>query len=63
MGGLRYVTGFPDRPPVKTGISIGDSIAALWGALGALMALRHKEGQWRRRARWWTSRSTRRCSR
>lgn len=43
MGGLRYVTGFADRPPVKTGISIGDSIAALWGALGALMALRHKE--------------------
>ena len=43
MGGLRYVTGFPDRPPVKTGISIGDSIAALWGALGALMALRHRE--------------------
>ncbi len=45
MGGLRYVTGFPDRPPVKTGISIGDSIAALWGALGALMALRHREVQ------------------
>jgi formyl-CoA transferase len=43
MGGLRYVTGFADRPPVKTGISIGDSIAALWGALGALMALRHRE--------------------
>jgi formyl-CoA transferase len=43
MGGLRYVTGFSDRPPVKTGISIGDSIAALWGALGALMALRHRE--------------------
>jgi len=43
MGGLRYVTGFPDRPPVKTGVSIGDSIAALWGALGALMALRHRE--------------------
>jgi formyl-CoA transferase len=43
MGGLRYVTGFPDRPPVRTGISIGDSIAALWGAIGALMALRHKE--------------------
>ena len=43
MGGLRYVTGFADRPPVKTGISIGDSIAALWGALGTLMALRHKE--------------------
>lgn len=43
MGGLRYVTGFADRPPVRTGISIGDSIAALWGAFGALMALRHKE--------------------
>jgi len=43
MGGLRYVTGFADRPPVKTGISIGDSIAALWGVIGTLMALRHKE--------------------
>jgi formyl-CoA transferase len=43
MGGLRYVTGFPDRPPVKTGVSLGDSIAALWGAVGALMALRHRE--------------------
>jgi formyl-CoA transferase len=43
MGGLRFVTGFPDRPPVKNGISIGDSIAALWGAIGALMALRHRE--------------------
>lgn len=43
MGGLRHVTGFADRPPVKTGISIGDSIAALWGALGALMALRHRD--------------------
>ncbi|GAA5179467.1 CaiB/BaiF CoA-transferase family protein [Niveibacterium umoris] len=43
MGGLRYVTGFPDRPPVKSGISIGDSIAGLWGAIGALMALRQRE--------------------
>ncbi len=43
MGGLRYVTGFADRPPVRTGISIGDSIAALWAAIGALMALRHRE--------------------
>ncbi|ATE58633.1 CaiB/BaiF CoA transferase family protein [Thauera sinica] len=43
MGGLRYVTGFSDRPPVKTGISIGDSIAALWGVIGTLMALRHRE--------------------
>jgi formyl-CoA transferase len=43
MGGLRYITGFPDRPPVKVGISIGDSIAALWGVVGALMALRHRD--------------------
>jgi formyl-CoA transferase len=43
MGGLRYVTGFADRPPVKTGVSIGDGIASLWGAIGALMALRHRE--------------------
>lgn len=43
MGGLRFVTGFSDRPPVKTGVSIGDGIASLWGAIGALMALRHRE--------------------
>ncbi len=43
MGGLRFITGFPDRPPVKTGISIGDSIAALFGVIGALMALRHRD--------------------
>src|SRR5574343_24078 len=43
MGGLRYITGFADRPPVRTGISIGDSSAALWGVFGTLMALRHKE--------------------
>jgi len=43
MGGLRYVTGFPDRPPARVGVSIGDSIAALHGVIGALMALRHRE--------------------
>lgn len=43
VGGLRYITGFEDRPPVRTGISIGDSIAALWGVIGALMSLRHRE--------------------
>lgn len=43
MGGLRYITGFADRPPVRTGISIGDSIAALYAVMGALMALRHRE--------------------
>jgi formyl-CoA transferase len=43
MGGMRYVTGYPDRPPVRLGISIGDSIAALYGVIGALMALRHRD--------------------
>src|SRR5688572_14044028 len=42
MGGMRYVTGYPDRPPVRLGISIGDSIAALYGVIGALMALHHR---------------------
>jgi formyl-CoA transferase len=43
MGGIRYVSGHADRPPVRIGISIGDSIAALHGAIGALMALRHRD--------------------
>ncbi|MBI4195482.1 MAG: CoA transferase [Betaproteobacteria bacterium] len=42
MGGLRHITGFPDRPPVRVGVSIGDSIAALHGVIGALMALHHR---------------------
>jgi formyl-CoA transferase len=43
MGGIRHVTGYPDRPPVRIGLSIGDSIAALHGVIGALMALRHRD--------------------
>jgi len=43
MGGMRYVTGYPDRPPVRVGVSIGDSIAALHGVIGALMALHHRK--------------------
>ena len=43
MGGIRHVTGFPDRPPPRTGISLGDSLAATFGALGALTALYHRE--------------------
>lgn len=42
MGGMRYVTGYPDRAPVRVGISIGDSLAAMYGAMGALMALHHR---------------------
>lgn len=42
MGGIRHITGFPDRPPVRPNISIGDSIAALHGVIGVLMALHHR---------------------
>jgi len=47
MGGLRYVTGTPDRPPSRTGVSIGDTLAALYGVIGAMMALeaRRKNGR------------------
>jgi crotonobetainyl-CoA:carnitine CoA-transferase CaiB-like acyl-CoA transferase len=41
MGGLRHVTGFPDRPPVRTGVSLGDTLASLYGTIGALMAMHH----------------------
>jgi formyl-CoA transferase len=39
MGGLRFVTGYPDRPPTRMGASIGDSLAGLYGVVGALMGL------------------------
>lgn len=42
MGGMRYITGYADRAPVRVGISIGDSLAAMYGAMGALMALHHR---------------------
>ncbi len=43
MGGLRYVTGFPDRPPVRPNLSIGDALASLHGVIGVLMALHHRD--------------------
>jgi formyl-CoA transferase len=39
MGGLRYVVGDPSMPPSRMGISIGDSLAATYATLGAMMAL------------------------
>lgn len=53
MGGIRYVSGHPDRPPLRIGISIGDSVAALHGVIGAMMALRHRDvtgGRWNGKA-------------
>ncbi len=43
MGGLRYVCGDPSTPPSRVGISIGDSLAATFACLGAMMALHHRE--------------------
>ena len=45
MGGLRYVTGFPDRPPVRPNLSVGDTLASLHGVIGALLALHSGKGQ------------------
>ena len=47
MGGLRYITGEPDRAPARAGISVGDSLAGLHAALGVMMAIhaRHRTGR------------------
>ncbi len=44
MGGIRYVTGDPDRPPARAGVSLGDSLAATFACLGTLVAL-HQRGR------------------
>ena len=43
MGGIRYVMGDPDTPPVRAGISLGDSLAATFACLGTLVALHARE--------------------
>jgi formyl-CoA transferase len=43
MGGIRYVTGEPDRAPSRAGISLGDSLAGTFAALGTVMALLARE--------------------
>ncbi|MFC3215799.1 CaiB/BaiF CoA transferase family protein [Novosphingobium panipatense] len=43
MGGWRYIVGDPDRPPSRMGVSIGDSLAATYGCMGALAALHARE--------------------
>jgi len=43
MGGLRHLTGEPARVPVRVGVSIGDTLAALHGVIGVLMALHHRQ--------------------
>jgi len=45
MAGLRYITGEPDGVPVRAGISLGDTIAGLHGALGVLLALYERDAR------------------
>ena len=43
MGGLRHITGEPDRPPARAGLSIGDSLAATHAVMGVMMALHARQ--------------------
>jgi succinyl-CoA---D-citramalate CoA-transferase len=43
MGGMRYLCGEPDRQPSRTGLSIGDTLAATYACVGALAALHHRD--------------------
>lgn len=43
FGGLRNLVGFPDRPPCRVGISLGDSLSGMFAALGVMMALYHRD--------------------
>ena len=47
MGGLRHLTAEPGRVPVRVGVSIGDTLAALHGVIGILMALHHRHASGR----------------
>jgi formyl-CoA transferase len=47
MGGLRYVTGDPSTPPSRVGISIGDTLAGMWAAIGGLVAIHARARQGR----------------
>ena len=42
MGGLRHLTGYPGQPPVRVGVSIGDSLSSLYGVIGVLLALQER---------------------
>ena len=43
VGGIRYTSGYPDRPPVRAGISLGDTLAGMHAAFGALAAVYHRD--------------------
>jgi crotonobetainyl-CoA:carnitine CoA-transferase CaiB-like acyl-CoA transferase len=43
MGGLLHLTGYPDRPPARAGMAMGDHIASLYSVIGILMSLYHRD--------------------
>lgn len=43
IGGIRYLTGYPDRPPTRVGISLGDSLASLYAVISAMMAVYNRD--------------------
>ncbi|HJF31931.1 MAG TPA: CoA transferase [Sporosarcina psychrophila] len=43
IGGLRYLTGYPELPPVRVGIALGDMVAGLYAVIGTLMSLRARD--------------------
>jgi formyl-CoA transferase len=47
MGGMRHLTAEPGRVPVRVGVSIGDTLAALHGVIGILLALQHRHASGR----------------
>jgi crotonobetainyl-CoA:carnitine CoA-transferase CaiB-like acyl-CoA transferase len=61
MGGWRAIVGDPDRPPSRMGVSIGDTLCATYGCMGALAALHTRKPA--ARVRWSTPRFMKRCCR
>ncbi len=45
LSGIRYLTGYPDRPPVRVGISLGDHVASMYAVFGLLTALYHRDAR------------------
>ena len=57
IGGLRHINGYPGQAPPRSGISLGDTLAAQSAFQGILLALYARDVARRRRARWSTPRS------